>query len=66
MLIKVNQAEVELNCSMTLEALLEHLNLANPGMALAQNQIIIPKTSWSTTQVCDGDEIDLFQAIAGG
>ncbi|VFP80819.1 sulfur carrier protein ThiS [Candidatus Erwinia haradaeae] len=36
------------------------------GTALALNQTIIPRENWHDYQVQNGDEILLFQAIAGG
>jgi len=46
--------------------LLERLERHQPGCALAINQVIIPRNDWATRQVQDGDDILLFQAIAGG
>ncbi|WP_340611560.1 sulfur carrier protein ThiS [Xenorhabdus bharatensis] len=51
---------------MTIQQLLEHMQRTQSGTALAINQTIIPRSEWSTHQLNDGDNILLFQAIAGG
>ena len=52
--------------NLTLENLLERLRLTRPGIALAINQTIVPREQWETHLLNDGDQILLFQAIAGG
>ncbi|MCC8365688.1 sulfur carrier protein ThiS [Xenorhabdus sp. PB61.4] len=51
---------------MTVQQLLEHMQRTQSGTALAINQTIIPRSEWHTHQLSDGDNILLFQAIAGG
>nr|WP_238485004.1 sulfur carrier protein ThiS [Rahnella rivi] len=51
---------------LTLLTLLSELTLNPAGCALAVNQVIIPRESWPSHLLEDGDEILLFQAIAGG
>jgi len=51
---------------LTLLTLLEQLKYDQTGSALAVNQVIIPRPNWSTHPLADGDNILLFQAIAGG
>ncbi|WP_350307089.1 sulfur carrier protein ThiS [Photorhabdus viridis] len=66
MKITINGQLMELTAPLALQQLLEQLERAQPGTALAINQTIIPRSNWSTHQVNDGDNILLFQAIAGG
>jgi sulfur carrier protein len=54
------------NQAMTVQQLLEHLQRVQSGTALAINQTIIPRSEWDAHQIHDGDNILLFQAIAGG
>ncbi|MRT06305.1 sulfur carrier protein ThiS [Ewingella americana] len=51
---------------LTLLDLLKQLNHSQEGSALAVNQVIIPRHNWSSHMLADGDNILLFQAIAGG
>ncbi|PWC09450.1 sulfur carrier protein ThiS [Brenneria roseae subsp. americana] len=66
MKITLNDETLELDKAITIDALLTRLNRQQPGIALAINQTIIPRDTWSQHQVQDGDDILLFQAIAGG
>ncbi|NHB97871.1 sulfur carrier protein ThiS [Photorhabdus stackebrandtii] len=66
MKITINDQLMELTAPLALQQLLEQLEWSQPGTALAINQTIIPRSNWSTYQVNDGDNILLFQAIAGG
>ncbi|MBC8944044.1 MULTISPECIES: sulfur carrier protein ThiS [Xenorhabdus] len=54
------------NKPMTVQQLLKHIQRTQPGTALAINQTIIPRSAWDTHLINDGDNILLFQAIAGG
>ncbi|WP_304162979.1 sulfur carrier protein ThiS [Lonsdalea britannica] len=66
MKIHINEETVTLEEPISVEQLLQRLDRLQPGTALAINQIVIPRPDWSTCQVQDGDDILLFQAIAGG
>lgn len=46
--------------------LLIQLNQLKPGAALALNQQILPREQWEQQIVQEGDQILLFQVIAGG
>ncbi|CNI29111.1 sulfur carrier protein ThiS [Yersinia aldovae] len=64
--IVLNDQPLEVKCTITAEKLLQQLNHHQPGTALAVNQVIIPRTDWDKCQLHQGDNILLFQAIAGG
>lgn len=64
--IVLNDQPLEVECTITVEKLLQQLNRHQPGTALAVNQVIIPRTDWEEYQLYEGDNILLFQAIAGG
>ena len=44
----------------------EQLDQRQAGAALAINQQIVPREQWAQHIVQDGDQILLFQVIAGG
>lgn len=50
----------------TVSDLLVQLNQLKPGTALALNQQILPRDQWQQHIVQEGDQILLFQVIAGG
>ncbi|WJY14812.1 sulfur carrier protein ThiS [Pectobacteriaceae bacterium CE90] len=66
MKIRLNEETLELEKPVNIEQLLNQLNRLQPGTALAINQVIIPRSAWHQRQVQEGDDILLFQAIAGG
>ncbi|WP_067710323.1 MULTISPECIES: sulfur carrier protein ThiS [unclassified Erwinia] len=64
--ITINDSSMTLNGSPTLVELLEQLSRHQPGTALAVNQQIIPRDRWASFHLQEGDELVIFQAIAGG
>lgn len=64
--ILVNDEPHQFSQPLTLLNLLNLLALDPAGSALAVNQVIIPRDNWPAHLLEDGDEILLFQAIAGG
>nr|WP_244317199.1 sulfur carrier protein ThiS [Yersinia aleksiciae] len=57
---------IALENPLTVQGLLTQLGYNQPGSALAINQTIIPRDTWHDRLLQDGDDILLFQAIAGG
>ncbi|SDJ65828.1 sulfur carrier protein ThiS [Ferrimonas sediminum] len=51
---------------MALSGLLTQLNQQQPGVAVAVNSRIVPRTQWAQTPLNDGDSVDIFSVIAGG
>lgn len=66
MKIKINEQIVVLAENINIEELLAHLNKPFMGSAVAVNQEIISRSHWADTILNEGDNISLFQAIAGG
>ncbi|KAA8995071.1 sulfur carrier protein ThiS [Affinibrenneria salicis] len=66
MKVTLNDTPLELASPISVNALLRQLDRRQPGLALAINQIIVPRADWDRQLVRDGDDILLFQAIAGG
>jgi len=64
--IVVNDETLTLDAPLTLEGVLDNLHCHQPGTALAVNQHIVPRASWAGYVLQDGDEVVIFQAIAGG
>lgn len=66
MRIIINDQSMEFEAPMTISRLFDILQRQQAGTALAINQIIIPRSQWESHLINDGDNILLFQAIAGG
>ncbi|MEO9944945.1 MAG: sulfur carrier protein ThiS [Paraglaciecola sp.] len=54
------------NLLMTLQLLAESQSLDLSNIAVALNQHIVPKSQWAEMLCQHGDQIDLFNAVAGG
>ena len=66
MKIHVNEQTLELAENSNIEQLLIYLDKPLMGSAIAVNQEIISRSHWAYTILNEGDNISLFQAIAGG
>ena len=66
MRITFNDEPMQCREELTVAMLLDLLCQLKPGIALALNQQILPREQWERQQVRDGDNILLFQVIAGG
>ena len=66
MKVIVNESVVEIAEQSSLEQLLISLDKPLKGSALAVNLNIISRSKWAEHKLCEGDQISLFQAIAGG
>lgn len=64
--IIINDEQRALRPAITLSELLNELGYPQPGTALAVNQCVIPRDRWPTQTLNEGDELVIFQAIAGG
>ena len=65
MRILFNDEPMTCDDGLTVAALLDKLRQLKPGTALALNQQILPREQWELQQVNEGDQILLFQVIAG-
>lgn len=65
MQILFNDQAMQCAAGQTVHELLEQLDQRQAGAALAINQQIVPREQWAQHIVQDGDQILLFQVIAG-
>ena len=66
MRITVNDDAMIFTEPVTVSALLAHLERSAAGVAVAVNQTIVVRDEWTGFIINDGDQVLLFQAIAGG
>ncbi|MFH7829373.1 sulfur carrier protein ThiS [Kluyvera chengduensis] len=66
MQIQFNDEAIQCAEGQTVSELLIQLNQLKPGTALALNQQVLPREQWQQHIVQEGDQILLFQVIAGG
>jgi sulfur carrier protein len=67
MTILVNNQAVEYPESLTIQALLEHQLMQHlKGLAVAVNEVVIPKSQWVSTIFQEKDSITIIRASQGG
>ncbi|EXU76710.1 sulfur carrier protein ThiS [Erwinia mallotivora] len=64
--IVINDEPLHLAAALTLTSLLQQLSRSPAGIALAVNQQIVPRDRWADWYLQEGDELVIFQVIAGG
>lgn len=66
MKIFVNEQAIELAENSNIEQLLTLLDKPCNGTAIALNQVVVSRVKWAELTLNEGDQLSLFQAIAGG
>jgi sulfur carrier protein len=51
---------------LTVGALLALLGSARDGIAVAQNDAVVRRSEYDRRTVCEGDRIEIIEAVAGG
>jgi sulfur carrier protein len=64
--IFVNEQPLTIPADCNIEQLLAQLQSPLKGSAVAVNQNIVSRSTWTEYKLNEGDQISLFQAIAGG
>jgi sulfur carrier protein len=64
--IFVNERVITIPVDSNIEQLLLQLESPLKGSAVAVNQHIISRSTWAEYKLTEGDQVSLFQAIAGG
>jgi sulfur carrier protein len=64
--VVINENKIEILAGSNIDQLLAHLDKPLIGTAIAVNKRIIRRQEWAKHTLCEGDQISLFQAIAGG
>jgi sulfur carrier protein len=65
MIISVNAERLEVEDETTVATLLESLGYPDRGVAVAIDQAVLPRSSWTTT-LSDGAQIEVVTAVQGG
>lgn len=64
--IIVNGELKQINTELSIQALVETLDLANKRYALELNQSILPRSQYPQTILSEGDKIEIIHAVGGG
>ncbi len=65
MLIRVNADDLEVDDRMTVAGLLQSLGYPDRGIAVAVDQAVLPRSSWTAT-LSEGANIEVVTAVQGG
>ena len=67
MKVRIGNSEIEIKSGTSLIETLEGVGISDQnGVAIAINNIVIPKSGWVAHQLEDGDQITVIKATAGG
>lgn len=64
--VVVNGRERTLACGSTVAALLDSLNQDPRAVAVEYNGDILPRASYATTQIVEGDRLEVVHFVQGG
>jgi sulfur carrier protein len=64
--IVVNGEPTPLTGPLTLAALVGRHTTAERGVAVARNGAVVPRSAWPTTELEDGDAVEILTPVAGG
>jgi sulfur carrier protein len=65
MIIRVNTEQLEVDDQTTVAALLQSLGYPDRGIAVAVDQVVLPRSAWTTT-LSDGAQLEVVTAVQGG
>jgi len=64
--IKLNGKNTAIEASQSVSRLLDCLNINAPQVAVAINGEVLPRDSWSQTEIRSGDTLEIVRAVGGG
>ncbi len=62
----VNGQPQEHSDGVTLAGVVAQLTAATSGVAVAVNDVVVPRGAWSTTSLADDDSVEVLTAVQGG
>ena len=64
--IKVNGEPVQIDAPMTVERLLDTVDVPPNYLAVELNAEVVPREEYSTQQVSEGDDLEVVTLVGGG
>ena len=64
--ITVNGQPTEVEAGITVDGLLDTLNIMRQYTAVAVNREITPKSEYGTVKLADGDKVEIVRPMGGG
>jgi sulfur carrier protein len=66
MRLTVNGRELVEGDALSVADLVERLTMARRGVAVAVNGTVVPRSTWETSRLADGDAVEVLTAAQGG
>ena len=66
MILHINGEPRDLADALSLSALVEQLGMKADRVAVELNLEIVPRGNWTTTQLKDGDKLEIVHFVGGG
>lgn len=64
--VRVNGEELDMPGGATVAVLIERLRVATPRVAVERNREIIPKAQYTSTELREGDVLEVVEFVGGG
>jgi thiamine biosynthesis protein ThiS len=64
--VRINGEEKQIDAGMTIEGLLEALDIRPQGIAVELNRAIVPRGLHRETRLSDGDTVEVVRMTGGG
>ena len=66
MKLQINGEQRDLPDGLSLAALIEHLGMKPDRVAVELNLGIVPRTNWHSTELKNGDKLEIVHFVGGG
>ncbi len=66
MQLQINGDARQFDGSLTLTSLLAQLGMKTDRVAIELNSNIVPRDKWNTTNLADGDQLEIVHFVGGG
>ncbi len=66
MRLTVNGRSLDIGRVLSVEALVASLTEARRGVAVAVNGTVVPRSTWASVPLADGDTVEVLTAAQGG
>jgi len=64
--VRVNGDERSLGAGTSIAGLLDALGVSTPRVAVERNRAIVPKATYDSTLLKEGDELEVVEFVGGG
>ena len=66
MKLTINGQDRQFDSALTISSLLTHLGMKPDRVAVELNRELVPRDSWPSTQLSDGDKLEIVHFVGGG